>query len=65
MKPAKTLEDLEDKKWLQENSNVLVNMRNPNRGTDQETMQNLQERHAELRNHMEVIKSNLDDIQNE
>ena len=34
VKPAKTLEDLEDKRWLQENANVLINLRNPNKNVD-------------------------------
>ena len=34
VKPAKTLEDLEDKRWLHENAGVLINLRNPNKNVD-------------------------------
>lgn len=65
VKPAKTLEDLENKQWLSDNSNVLVNIRNPDKANDQETIMNLRDRHEDLRSHIEMLKGNLEDIRNE
>ena len=56
IKIAKNLEELEDPKWLNENSNVLRNVRNPVRGQDDEALYNLRKEKESRRSHIEMLK---------
>ena len=56
IKPARNLEDLQDPDWLNENSNVLRNLKNPARTEDDETLMNLRRMREHRRNHIEMLK---------
>ena len=62
IKPAKSIEDLEDPDWLRENSKVLGPARNPMRSQDDETLFHLRQEVMARRQRIEFVKQNMEDL---
>ena len=61
IKPARSLDDLEDEKWLAENSKVL-NLRNPARNPEDDTLYHLRNMREERRSQCEMLKQQLEEM---
>lgn len=61
IKPARSLEDLEDPDWLKENSRVLKNLKNPARQEDDENLQNLRMARERRRGHIEMLRQSIEE----
>ena len=62
VRPAKSLEDLEDPRYLEENASVLRNVRNPvRRGQDDQELQMLRMQREERGRHIEELKQQLEE----
>ena len=62
IKPAKTLEDLEDPDWMRENSKVLGNVRNPMRTQDEETLYHMRNERESRRSRCEGLRGNIEEL---
>ena len=59
IKPAKTLDDLENPDWLRENAKVLKNVRNPVRNQDDETLYHMREERENRRQQIEMMRQRM------
>jgi len=62
IKPAKTIEDLEDSDWLRENSKVLGNVRHIVRSQDDETLYHLRNEREARRSRIEMLRQNMEEL---
>ena len=59
IKPAKSLDDLDNPDWLRENAKVLKNLRNPIKNQDDETLYHLRDERENRRANIEMLRQRM------